>query len=171
MMILKKRFIILSIFLTGFFSLNNLESQSLKYNIETLSDFNQNAYSKFIDSKFKCKEQKIVGDDFEERIIYLGKMKLKGMQTMYILTSHKSIKAASVKHGQSKILFLNTDKELINHYSLDIPEELPYKISRNILFFHRYNEDYDKIGKTRVKIEDELPEVICIGPDGCFYRQ
>jgi len=170
-MILKNRLTILSVLLTGFLSLNNLEPQTIKHKIETISDFNQNPYAKFIDSKFKYKEQEIVGDDFEEHIIYLGDMKLKNMQTIYILTSFKTIQAASVKHGQSKILILNAEKDLINHYTLDLPEELPYKTSRNILFFHRYNEDHNKIGKIRVKIEDELPEMICIGPDGCYNKQ
>jgi hypothetical protein len=129
----------------------------------------QTDYSIYVNSKFKLKPQIITRTDSEERITYLGELKLGKGQIFYVLTSFKKIQAALVKHGVVSIYFLDINKKLKKEYRLASEEELPFKVKKNCLYFH-YNEANTSKLKTFInKIGTELPRLICVGPDGGCY--
>jgi hypothetical protein len=129
----------------------------------------QTDYSKYINSKCKLEPQIIAGTDFEESITYLGKLKLNKGQTLYVLTSYKEIQFALVKHGVVTTYFFDFNKKLVRQYRLNSKDELPFKVKNNSLYFH-YLEGKTTILKTYInKIGSELPDLICVGPEGGCY--
>lgn len=133
-------------------------------------NFQQNEYSKYVNSKLKNKEQIISGVDFEENIKYLGKLTLKNKKEYYVLTSINTIKAAIAEHGQAKIIFLNEAKKIGKQYIVDMQGELPFKVAGNKLFF-KYNEYPNKEETIITKIDQDLPDMLCIGDYDCFPSQ
>jgi hypothetical protein len=129
----------------------------------------QTDYSIYVNSKFKLKPQLLSGTDFEESVTYLGELKLGKGQIFYVLTSFLKIQAAIVKHGIVKIYILDINKKLVREYRLNLPEELPYKIKNNSLYFHYADANTSKLKIFINKIGPELPELICVGPDGGCY--
>jgi len=124
-------------------------------------------YAKYVVTKLKTKKQRIKEENLEEIITYLGDIQLDG-KLYYVLTSFRSIQAALVKHGHSTIYILDSKKRIVKEYELGLPEELPFKIESNKLYFH-YKDSKTKKRKIYInKIEKELPELMCVEPDNCY---
>jgi hypothetical protein len=133
-------------------------------------NFQQTEYSKYVATKLKNKEQIISGVEYEENIKYLGRLKLKNKKEYFVLTSFKTFKAAIVEHGQAKIIFLNEDKKIKRQYIVDMQGELPFKVAGNKLFF-KYSEYPNKEETIITKIDQDLPDMLCIGDYDCFPSQ
>jgi hypothetical protein len=133
------------------------------------SSTEQTDYSLYVNSKFKLKTQIIRRTDYEESVTYLGELKLEKGQIFYVLTSFKKIQAAIVKHGVVNIYILDINKKLVREYRLNLPEELPFKVKNNSLYFHYAEANTLKLKIFINKIGPELPKLICVGPDnGCY---
>lgn len=108
---------------------------------------------------------KKVGKDISQRT-FLGTIKdNQGHIKYYVVKEFLRIQAAIVYHGHSSILFFNDKKKLVKEAILNLPEELPFKLVSNFLYF-KYLEN----GSTRIfkeKIEP-LPEMICVQPNLCY---
>lgn len=130
---------------------------------------NQQDYSKYVDSKLKLKTQKLTGADFEESITYLGDLTLYNGQVFYVLTSFRTVQAALVKHGHTDIFILDINKKIFRQYSLNLPEELPFRVKRGSLYFHYQDENTGDIKVFANKLGNELPKLMCVGPNGNCY--
>jgi len=124
-------------------------------------------YAKYVVTKFKTKKQKIKEENLEETIVYLGDIHVGGKQ-YYVLTSFRRIQAALVKHGHSTIYILDSKKRIVKEYELGLPEELPFKVENNSLYFHYKDSRTNKIKIYMNRIEKELPELMCLEPDNCY---
>ena len=124
-------------------------------------------YAKYVVTKLKTKKQRLKEENLEETIVYLGDIHVDG-KLYYVLTSFKQIQAALVKHGHSTIYILDTRKRIVREYELGVPEELPFKVENNSLYFHYKDSRTNKIKTYINRIEKELPELICVEPDNCY---
>ena len=124
-------------------------------------------YAKYVVTKLKTKKQNIKEENLEETIVYLGDIQVNG-KLFYILTSFRRTQAALVKHGHSTIYILDSKKRIVKEYELGLPEELPFKVENNILYFH-YKDSKTNKRKTYInRIERELPKLMCVEPDNCY---
>jgi hypothetical protein len=121
-------------------------------------------YAKYVVTKLKTKKQKIKEENLEETIIYLGDIELDG-KLFYVLTSYKEIQAALVVHGHSTIYILDSKKRIVREYELGQPEELPFMVENNSLYFHFIDSKTNKQKIYINKIEKELPKLMCVEPD------
>jgi hypothetical protein len=124
-------------------------------------------YAKYVVPKFRTKKQHIKEENLEETIIYLGDIQIDG-KIFYVLTSFKRIQAALVKHGHSIIYILDSKKRIVMEYELGLPEELPFKIENNSLYFHYKDLKTNKHKTFLNRIEKKLPELMCVNPDDCY---
>ena len=141
------------------------ETTNTRYEDTSYSDSTE--YAKYVGTKFETKKQNIKKENLEETIIYLGNIQIDGKK-FYVLTSFKRIQVALVKHGHSIIYILDSKKRIVKEYELGLPEELPFKIENNSLYF-RYKDS--KTNKRKIyinRIEKELPELMCVKQDDCY---
>lgn len=124
-------------------------------------------YAKYIVTQFKTKKQKIKEENLEETIIYLGDIRLNG-KIIHVLTSYREIQATLVVHGHSTIYILDSRKRILKEYELGQPEELPYMVKENCLYFHYKDLKTNKQKIFINLIEKELPELMCVAPDDCY---
>jgi pyruvate carboxylase len=118
-------------------------------------------------TKLKTKKQKIKEDNLDETITYLGDIQVDG-KLYYALTSFRRILATLVKHGHSTIYILDSKKRIVKEYELVVPEELPFKLQNNSLYFHFKDTKTNKQKTYINRIEKELPELMCVAPDDCY---
>jgi hypothetical protein len=126
-------------------------------------------YSKFVSPNVRNKPQYITGKDFEDSIFYLGSIMTNDKQKFHIITSFLRVQAAIVKHGHSRIYFLDSSKKTARAYTeLD---NLPFKLKNNKLYFKYWPGESGKPKIHTVNLDEGPPEVLCIGPEGCFWPQ
>jgi hypothetical protein len=106
-------------------------------------------------------------DGIESERAFLGRVMQSKRVIYYIAREYYSTPAAAVRHGHSRILFFKADKKLAAAYYVDGPEELPYKLSRNSLYFRYFRGGKELI--QIVRIFKDLPIPICVKPDDCFW--
>jgi len=108
----------------------------------------QTDYSKFVKTGKKSKKQFVKTKDRDtENIIYLGDIKNKNGLTIYFVLSSFSVTQAAIqKHGHSNVIFLDSAKTFKKEYEIGLPEELPFKLQNNTLFFY-YIDDNSKTKK------------------------
>ena len=120
-------------------------------------------YSKFINQYRVYEPRTIKRKNTTEKIVYLGELKLKD-SLYYLITSFKTVKAALVDHGHSTVYILDSNKKNIKTYLLDAPEQIPFKLEDNSLYFN-YLDEMTKTNKVFIyKIEDKIPELLCVDP-------
>lgn len=124
-------------------------------------------YSKYVLTNLKGKKQLYKEEYLEETIIYLGNIQVDG-KLFHVLTSYKQIQAAIVKHGHSTLYLLDSKKRIVKGYELGLPEELPYKVVSNCLYFHYRDSKTNKQKRYINKIDKELPEQMCVEPGNCY---
>lgn len=127
----------------------------------------ESKYAKYIVTKLKEKEQKIREENLEETIIYLGVVELSG-KLFYVLTSYREIQAALVVHGHSTIYILDSKKKIVREYELGQPEELPFRVENNSLYFHYIDSKTNERKIYINKIDKELPKLMCVEPDDYY---
>lgn len=127
-------------------------------------------YSKFVHDHLINKNQTVkTSATDKEDIIYLGKIKDKNGKTLfYILTIYSQVQAAIVIHGHSNIIYLDNNKNFKKLFHLGSPQDLPYKLKNNHLYF-RYKDS--KTNKKKLYINyvgEQIPKILCVGPDDCY---
>ena len=132
--------------------------------------FGQPDYAKFVKADKVEKKQLIsTSDGSSEEIIYLGEIKDKKGETIYyVLSVFRLVQAAIVKHGHSDVIFLDKDLKFRKRYELHLPEELPFKLNNNSLSFNYWDTDSKKKKIYSARIDNELPELLCVSPYACF---
>lgn len=128
-----------------------------------------NDYSRYVNDQLINKKQLVKTHDDKEKIIYLGKIKnSEGKVLFYILAIYSEVQAALVIHGHSNVLYLGKDKVIKRQFELGIPDELPFKLENNILYFHYYNNKTKKKELYANHVGTEIPKLLCVGPDECY---
>jgi len=128
---------------------------------QSLDNFDDVLSSKIIGKKITKK----VNKDISERT-YLGYIKEKNGNVMYyVVKEFLRIQAAVVYHGHSRILFFNSQKQLVVESILSMPYELPFKLKDNRLYFN-YTKDSKKM--TFVQDVSILPRMLCVEPTSCY---
>jgi len=104
-------------------------------------------------------------------ITFLGIVKNSYGETIYyIVKAFYKIPAARVYHGQSRIFFFDINKNYFGGYWVDMPQQLPYKLENNILYFRCENLK-NKLQTSQIQIGKTLPKWLCPAPDDCFQLQ
>jgi hypothetical protein len=93
---------------------------------------------------------------------YLGTIDL-GENKYHVISQFYTIQAAIVKHGHSRIIFLDSNLKIKKIYNLSMPNELPIAITANELIFNIDNKKYNlNLGKG-------ISSMICIpNNEGCY---
>jgi hypothetical protein len=109
-------------------------------------------------------------DTIESDRAFLGLIKDSlGKIVFYVAKEFNTVQAAVVKHGHSRIIFFDNQKKMIACYYLSLPEDLPYNLANNSLYF-KYRSDATHVKLIQiVKIEDKLPGSICVSPSDCYW--
>ena len=98
---------------------------------------------------------------------YLGNVTGNDNRVIYfIVKEFYEIHASSTYHGHSRILFFDAGHKFVTKVNVDVPEELPFKLQSNVLYF-RYT-DRGKIKIKQEKLGRTLPAWIFPIPHGCF---
>jgi hypothetical protein len=123
-----------------------------------------NKYSKYIIDSLKDTVHITMVDHSKSEIRYLGEIMLLESNKVYHVFTDFTINGIGVMlspRGHSKIIFMSTDLKGSMYQTLDLPEELPYKIVNNQLLFR---QDSTEI---RLSIAEKLPLLFCIPKIGC----
>lgn len=125
--------------------------------------------SKYVKPSLINKKQIITTKDGKEEITFIGTIKDKNEHVLfYILTMYSEVQAAIQVHGNSKIIYLDANKKLTKQYSLGGPEEFPFKLEKNALFF-RYMDTTTNENKVYTnKVGSVPPKFMCVAPDDCY---
>ncbi|WP_316826937.1 hypothetical protein [Pedobacter miscanthi] len=95
----------------------------------------------------------------ETQSTYLGKIEDKNKKILfYVIKEFRRIKAARVYHGNSWLIFYGPDKKFKAQYHFDMPNELPFKLNINTLYF--YNTDKKPAKLLTLIIDNQLPKQI-----------
>ena len=99
---------------------------------------------------------------FEQNIsqaTYLGAIyDKKGVLKFHVVKEFYKVKAAVVYHGHSRVLFFNSKNRLVAQTMFDMPNELPYKLIHNALYFKRLGTTLPH--STKIYISEFLPKEI-----------
>jgi hypothetical protein len=91
-------------------------------------------------------------NDIHSERTFLGLIKdSKGKAVFYVAKEFYTVQVALVRHGHTRIVFFDNQKKMIACYYLGLPEDLPYKLVSNSLFF-KYRAD--RTGKDNTESED-----------------
>ena len=127
------------------------------------------SYSKFINEHSINKKQTVKTDDGKEDIIYLGKIKNKGGKNLfYILTIYSEVQAAIEIHGHSNVIYLGNNKVFKKQFELGSPQDLPFKLENNNLYFNYLNSKTKKKELYVNHVGKQIPKLLCVGPDDCY---
>ncbi len=97
---------------------------------------------------------------------YLGRVLNSGGKTKYyVVKEFYKVKAAVVYHGHSRILIFNPSKKLIAQAIVNMPNELPYRLKNNTLYFNYIEKGVSKNYKKSFNI---LTKMICVEPGVCY---
>ena len=129
------------------------------FSLTSINSFSQN-YCSYINEDSVGVKWHEKSDTTESTITYLGKVvNDSGQICYYVLTEFSRVKAANNWHGQSTLIFLNEEKELISRIELGLPSDLPQKIEENRLCFSN--------GFVFI-LEDSPPKIVCVAKDDCY---
>lgn len=131
--------------------------------------FGQSEYTKYIvaDSLNKTCFVKFEGGD--SKITYLGIIKnQKGDTLYYVFSDFTRIQAAIQMHGHSNIIFLNKKRAEVKKYDIGLPENLPFKLLNNVLYFKHIDENTKKKKTYKFVIGITLPKLICVDTNDCY---
>jgi hypothetical protein len=132
----------------------------------TVKLFGQSSYAKYIVVDSLKKVQVVNYKDREEKINYLGVIKKTNGDTLYyVFTVITRVKGG---HGHANIIYLNKKYNEIKNYDASIPEQLPYKLKDNTLYFKYTDEQTGKTQTFKNKVGTTPPTIMCIGPDNCL---
>lgn len=137
--------------------------------INTVNIKSQDINFQFI-SKMKVNEilkKRIHGK--QETIKFWGTIvDINGKSLFKVVSVISKIQASKVIHGQTQVIFLEPKSYTIAKiYNLSIPEELPFKLEKNKLFFYYKDKNGKRLVYTN-EIEANLPKLLCVAPDDCY---
>ena len=128
-----------------------------------------NNYSKYIKEQLRNKKQIEKSSDGKEEIIYLGAIKSRNANVLfYIFSIYSEVQAAIVTHGHSNVLYLDRKKVLKKQFELGTPDDLPFKLKNNTLYFHYFSNKTKKQELFTNHVGTEIPKILCVGPDDCY---
>lgn len=130
----------------------------------------QTDYSHFVKpDKINKKQIKKRDKGVTDSIVYLGVIKDKDGTTIYhVISNFRLVQAAIQKHGHSEIVFLDKSLKVKRTYTLGLPDDLPFKLEKNTLYFY-YIDNHTKTKQVfKNRIDRDLPDLICIAPDDCY---
>lgn len=108
--------------------------------------------------------------DSESTITYLGTIRNKNRKVVYfVVKEFLKFQAARQMHGRSTILFFDNQKNKIAEYRVNLPDELPIKLTNNILYFTARDSKGNSI-EHQEEISIALPEYICVSSEECFSK-
>ena len=130
--------------------------------------FGQNEYSKYIVVDSLRKVHKVKNPHGYEQINYLGPIKKSNGDTLYyVFGIFTGVQAAITIHGHSNIVYLNRKYKEVKSYDIGMPENLPYKLNNNTLYFKYVDETTKKKHIFKNKVGTILPKVMCVSPTSC----
>jgi len=95
----------------------------------------------------------------DTRSTYLGKITDKNQRNLfYVVKEFSRIKAAMVYYGNSWLIFYSPNKKFKARYHFSMPNELPFKLNNNTLYF--YDTDEKPVKVSTLKINSQLPKQI-----------
>lgn len=95
----------------------------------------------------------------DTRSTYLGKITDKNQRNLfYVVKEFSRIKAAMAYHGNSWLIFYSPNKKFKARYHFSMPNELPFKLNNNTLYF--YDTDEKPVKVLTLKINSQLPKQI-----------
>lgn len=128
----------------------------------------QSEYSKYIVADSLKKTIYTKNKHGDSKINYLGTIKnSKGDTLYYVFTNFSRLQAAIVMHGHSNIIYLNKKQKEVKSYDLGMPENLPYKLTNNTLYFKYVDEKTNKKQIFKNKVGTTLPTIMCWAPNMC----
>lgn len=152
-------------------SIGQEPEQQIKEIVQWDSIKSDDDYAKFITlikSNDINQKQTIKTEYGKEEIVYLGPINDENGKIMsYILTLYGEVQAAIQIHGHSQVIFINPDLVQKKEYYLNMPEELPFKLEGNTLYFEYINEETGKENLFLNEIGTELPRFMCYAPNTC----
>jgi hypothetical protein len=86
------------------------------------------------------------------------------------LTESYLVQAALFNHGHSRLLFLNAQHVPIAQYVVGMPQELPYQVRHNALYF-KASRTKESTQVYRVPLGTRLPQRLCVGAAECYERE
>ena len=133
------------------------------------SNGQSNNYSKFVNYRLINKKQTVKTDGDEKDITYLGKIQNKNGKTIfYVLTVFEKVQAAIVIHGHSNIIYLDNNKDFKRQFELGAPNDLPFKLKHNNLYYRYINPKTDKREVYVNYVGNQIPKVMCVAPNDCY---
>ncbi|HTE01601.1 MAG TPA: hypothetical protein VK668_20075 [Mucilaginibacter sp.] len=124
-----------------------------------LSHAQSHEYKKLIDSHRPGYTIKRTGTEYTSLCVYLGNTKSADGKVLYhIISKFERIKAAILWHGKSTLLFFNNKERLVTIYYMNMPDDLPYKLEGNQLYFRSRGAKKETMA---VSVPDKLPKLLC----------
>lgn len=118
-------------------------------------------------STLKVNETKVIkSKEQRDKITFLGNIKNKNGKFLYHIVKLYSFVYGS-SHGFSIIYYLGNDYVELNHYEIGNPNELPYKLAKNKLYF-KYNNEKGKKKTFILNVGITIPKVLCVAPNNCY---
>lgn len=98
-------------------------------------------------------------EDGDTRSTYLGNITDKKSKILFsVVKEFSRIRAARVYHGNSWLVFYGSNKKFKAKYHFDMPNELPFKLHANTLYFYDIDEKPVKV--VNILIDSQLPKLI-----------
>ena len=128
--------------------------------------FGQSEYAKYIVADSLKKTNKVKNHQGYEEINYLGVIKKTSGDTLYYVFA--VFGKVTGGHGHSNIIYLNKKLKEIKSYDASVPEQLPYKLLNNILYFKYVDEKTNQKKVFKNKVGTTPPAIMCVGPENCL---
>lgn len=130
-------------------------------------------YTQESDNTVRAAKKRIIGKTLKQnrkystsKATYLGILCDKNSKVKYyVVKEFSTLQAANVPHGHSEIIFFNQHAKVMAKVQVNMPYELPVKISKNALVFtYRKN----KMVKQFLFRIDNKPDMLCVEPESCY---
>ena len=165
---MKKILFILSLVFILFSCKNTTEKEiSEPDNKDRITDSISKQKQKIVVDSLK-KTHKIKNPHGYKEVNYLGTIKKSTGDTLYyVFGIYSAVQAAIQIHGHSNIIYLNKKLKEIKSYDVGLPDQLPYKLNNNTLYFKYIDEKTNKMKIFENKVGTTPPNIMCVGPDDC----
>jgi len=130
--------------------------------------FGQSDFGKYIVADSLKKTHRVKNQYGYQEINYLGTIKKSTGDTLYFVFGvYSAVQAAIQIHGHSNIIYLNKKLKEIKSYDVGLPDQLPYKLNNNTLYFKYIDEKTNKKQIFKNKVGTTLPKIMCVSPTYC----
>lgn len=94
----------------------------------------------------------------------------RGRLRYYVWTEFYTVQAAQRPHGHSRLLFLSAQHVPVAQYAVDLPQELPYRLRRNTLYFQP-RAGCEPARTYSLQLGMRLPQRLCLGEGNCYEKE